>query len=102
MTECHLTLFAYSSTCLIFDFVLEVPIYVHGEGSYAISAVKEMKVTKDFLKLDENDRKCQNKESHTECTSKQYLDSVMRQCNCTPFALKNFTDEKKVCLMTCD
>ena len=65
---------------------------MYGEGSYAISAVKEMKVTDEFLGLDVNTRKCQNEEPFESCTTRQYLENIREQCNCVPFPLQNFTD----------
>ena len=50
-----------------------------------------MKVTDDYLGLDEDVRKCQNIEPFENCTTRQYLDSVLRQCNCIPYALKDFS-----------
>ena len=81
---------------LIINFFLEAPISVYGEGSYAISAVKEMKVTDEFLGLDVNTRKCQNKELFETCTTRQYLENIREKCNCVPFPLQDFTDPNLV------
>ena len=50
-----------------------------------------MKVTNDYLGLDEDVRKCQNIEPFENCTTRQYLDSVLEQCKCVPFALRDFS-----------
>ena len=63
------------------------PIKVYGEATLAISSVKDMIVTDDFLGLDESARKCQNREAFENCTTRQYLETVKRQCNCVPYAL---------------
>ena len=41
--------------------------------SYNLNNMKEIKVNEDFLSLDIDVIKCQNKESVDECSSKQYL-----------------------------
>ena len=55
-----------------------------------------MKVTNDYLGLDEDVRKCQNIEPFENCTTRQYLDSVLRQCHCIPYALKDFSKSTTV------
>ena len=74
----------------------KAPISVYGEGSYAISAVKEIKVTDEFLGLDEDVRKCQNKEALENCTARQYRNTVLEQCQCIPFALKKLSTDALV------
>ena len=61
-----------------------------GEGTYAMTLVKEVKATEDYLGLSENTRKCQHKESFQECTSRQYMDAVEKKCNCVPYRLRDF------------
>ena len=63
------------------------PVRLHGEGSYAITDVKEITVSDEFLGLDETIRKCQNIEPFENCTTRQYLDTVKKECKCVPFAL---------------
>ena len=53
-----------------------------------------MKVTNDYLGLDEDVRKCQNIEPFENCTTRQYFDSVLKQCKCVPFALRDFSKSK--------
>ena len=50
-----------------------------------------MKVTNDYLGLDEDVRKCQNIEPFENCTTRQYLDYVQKQCKCVPYALRDFS-----------
>ena len=50
--------------------------------------MKEIKVTDDYLGLDENIRQCQNEEAFERCQTRQYLDAVEMQCKCIPYALK--------------
>ena len=45
-------------------------------------------MTNEFLRLEENDRQCQNQESDDECLSRKYLETVRKQCKCLPFNIK--------------
>ena len=73
--------------------IFTAPIQVYGEGNYAISVVKEIKVTYEYLGMDENVRNCQSIEPFENCTSKLYMDTVKEKCNCIPFSLKNFNED---------
>ena len=64
---------------------------LYGEGNYAISAVKDIKVTEDFLKLDEIVKNCQNYRKFEECETNKYLDIVEKKCKCIPYKLRDFT-----------
>ena len=55
-----------------------------GEGQYNLNVLKEITVTNDFLGLDQDDRKCQNEEPLTNCTTRQYLDTLQGECGCSP------------------
>ena len=70
------------------------PIILYGTGSYAISDVKEVKVTEDFLGLQTNIRKCQNKERFEACTTNQFFNEALRLCKCVPYRLINFPSNK--------
>ena len=72
------------------------PVSVFGGATLAISDVKVMEVTEDYLGLDENVRKCQNREPFENCTTRQYLSKVESQCNCVPYALKDFSTSSMV------
>ena len=69
---------------------------LNGEGTYALTAVKLIEVTNDFLDLAVDEIKCQNKESFEDCTTKLYLKSVEKECNCIPYRLRNFTMQEQV------
>ena len=53
-----------------------------------MTAVKDIKVTEDFLGLSDNVKKCQSEETFKECSTRRYLHAVESQCNCIPYALK--------------
>ena len=81
-----------------------VPLRLLGEGSYALSSVKEISVTDDFLRLPDNSRKCQNIESFEQCVTKHNLASISEACKCIPYGLKNFSNAEVsncLCKITC-
>ena len=71
-----------------------VPLRLLGEGSYALSSVKQISVTEDYLKLSDDTRKCQNIESFEQCVTKHNLATISKACKCIPYWLRNFTNEE--------
>ena len=65
-----------------------------GEGTYALTAVKEIDVTEEFLGLDTETINCQNKELFEDCTTRQYLEKLQQECLCVPYRLRNFTENQ--------
>ena len=61
-----------------------------------MDVVKEVKVTEDYLELDEYTRNCQNTETFEECTTKQYLNAVEKKCKCLPYGLIHFANNNQV------
>ena len=68
------------------DFV--EPLTFAGEGEYNINAVKEIKVTDSFLELDKKTRKCQTKETYSDCSTRNFMNAVLDQCGCLPFTMR--------------
>ena len=64
-------------------------------NEYNLNNVKEISVTDDFLTLDKTIIKCQNQESLQDCKTRKYLNTMVKQCKCLPFALRN---DNEVCL----
>ena len=67
------------------------PLILSGEGDYALTDVKEVVVTKAFLNFDEETKECQNIETYEECQAKEYVMIGHQMCNCTPYALRNYS-----------
>ena len=63
------------------------PVQLEGNGEYNLNVLKEMEVTDAFLGLDENARQCQNEEPFV-CTTKQYVDTFLGECGCTPLNMR--------------
>ena len=78
----------YSSQ-IFHDSVVVAPLTVYGRGSYALSSVKEVTGTEEYLKKAERGGQCQNKETILECRERQFQQGVT-QCGCVPFNLRNF------------
>ena len=51
--------------------------------------MKEIEATDDFLTLDKDVTKCQNKESLGDCQTRLYIDALEKQCGCLPFSVRN-------------
>ena len=58
-----------------------------GEGKYNLNAIKEIKVTDSFLGLDMEDKGCQNEEPIENCTTRNYIETLLHQCSCLPLKL---------------
>ena len=58
-----------------------------GEGKYNLNALKEIKVTESYLGLDIEDRSCQNEEAVEECTTRQYIETLLHKCACLPLKI---------------
>ena len=65
-----------------------------GEGEYNLNDLKETKTTHFFDSLDEKSRHCQNVESIIDCTTRHYMDELIRECGCLPFQIRQ--DEKVI------
>ena len=74
------------------------PVTLSGEGQYNLNILKMIDVTPSFLGLDENIKKCQNKESFDYCTTHYYLDTIRKKCNCVPLAINTLEKVDKVAL----
>ena len=54
-------------------------------GSYALSALRKMTGTDNFLKQTEADRKCRIA-SLEDCQARSFLETVQERCGCVPWA----------------
>ena len=59
-----------------------------GEGEYNLNDLKEIIVTDSYLGMDENVRGCQNVEPLNNCTTRLYMDTLLRDCGCLPFNIR--------------
>ena len=52
-----------------------------------MDVVKEIKVTDSFLVMDIDVRECQNEEPLENCTTRQYINDLLQQCDCLPLSI---------------
>ena len=65
------------------------PIVLQGEGHYALTAIKEIKVTEEFLGLGQEVTSCQTKEFWADCVSRRYQEQVLASCHCAPLYIRS-------------
>ena len=61
------------------------PLDLNGEGEYNIKVIKEIEVTESFLSLEKQVKGCQNEEPFENCTTRHYLQTLLKKCHCLPF-----------------
>ena len=66
------------------------PLTFYGEGSYALSAVKEIDGTEEFLRLDEGVKNCQSRETFQDCQAREYVRKGLARCGCVPFQIRTY------------
>ena len=60
------------------------PLLLIGEGEYNLNALKEIKVTDSYLGLDQGTRECQIDEPFYNCTTRHFVDTILKECGCLP------------------
>ena len=75
-------------------FLDPVPIILRGEGDYALTDIRTIQVTEEFLGLGEEITQCQTNENRGDCVSRKYQEQVLASCNCTPLYLQSYFPEK--------
>ena len=69
---------------------------MNGEGIYNLNSIKEIGATESYLSLDQDVRGCQTKEPLHVCTTRLYIDTLLDQCKCIPFNIKESDKEIKI------
>ena len=59
-----------------------------GGGEYNLDSLKDIRVTNSFLNFDESIRDCQDNEPLQNCTTRMYMDAIIRKCKCLPLNLR--------------
>ena len=55
---------------------------------YNLNTVKEIQVSDDFLSLDREVAGCQNEESYQDCTTRNHLENLSKECGCLPLTIR--------------
>ena len=66
-----------------------VPILLEGVGHFALTAIKDIKVTEEFLGLGQEVTRCQRRESRADCVSRRYEEQVLTSCHCAPLYIRS-------------
>ena len=59
-----------------------------GEGEYNLDGFRQIKVTESYLGLDPDKKSCQNETLLHDCTTRKYLDTLLKKCGCLPLNLR--------------
>ena len=62
---------------------------MYGEGNYALTDIKEIQVTEEFLGLGQEVTSCQTKEFRADCVSRRYQEQVLASCHCAPLHIRS-------------
>ena len=68
--------------------LIKDPVSLFGDGQYNLNNMKEIFVTKYFMELDKDTRKCQNFETQDGCKTRLYIERLRKECGCLPLFLK--------------
>ena len=71
-----------------------VPLVLEEEGWYALSDIKKIEVTRQFIGLGERVTQCGTTEFRVDCLSKKYLEKVLSTCGCAPLSLKSYAEHE--------
>ena len=67
----------------------------NGPGTYALSTLKRMTGTDSFKQLPDTQKKCQV-HNQDECRNQRYIDQIVRECGCLPWALTADQQKREV------
>ena len=66
------------------------PVVLYGGGNYALTDIKEIKVTEEFLSLGRATTGCQSQQYRADCNTALYEEKIASTCSCAPLNLKHF------------
>ena len=92
MKENYIILDTIGNFCIKYsniDNFISDPLHLRVGKEYNLNVVKEVKVTDEFLGLDEKVRKCSNDESFAVCMTKHYINNLIKKCKCLPFSIRS-------------
>ena len=64
-----------------------MPLVLEGEGDFSLTAIKEVRVTGEFLGLGHTVTRCQTEELRADCVSRRYRQLLQSSCSCLPLHL---------------
>ena len=82
----QILLFLILSTC----FLDPVPIVLEGEGHYALTAVKDIRVTEEFVGLGQGITHCQTEDFRADCVTRKLREKILQSCQCSPAYMRSY------------
>ena len=75
---------------LVLEFISDpIPLVLEEEGFYALTDLKDVRVTEEFLGLGQEVTRCQTKEARADCETRRYQEQVLASCHCAPLYLRS-------------
>ena len=59
-----------------------------GEGEYNLNDLIEVEATDSYLGLDQEVKQCQEEEPFHNCTTRHYIDTILKHCKCLPLNIR--------------
>ena len=59
-----------------------------------MTAIKDIKVTEEFLGLGQTITKCQIEESRADCETRKYREIALATCQCAPLSARSYYGEQ--------
>ena len=81
---------------------MSAPFYGSGGGNYRLTAVREIKVTDEFMGLDLKTINCQNETTLLNCQQAKYLSGLTKKCQCLHYNLANYSSTYEKVHKGCD
>ena len=70
-----------------------VPIILEGEGHYALTAVKDIRVTEEFVGLGQGITHCQTEDFRADCVTRKLREKILQSCQCSPAYMRSYYDD---------
>ena len=67
-----------------------VPIILEGEGHYALAAVKDIRVTEEFVGLGQGITHCQTEDFRADCVTRKLREKILQSCQCSPDYMRSY------------
>ena len=63
------------------------PYEMYGGGKFALMSVKEIAETDEYYRYALENNVCQNNDSFTNCSAREFIRTLQEECGCVPFEL---------------
>ena len=73
------------------------PVRLSPGWSYNLNSLKQIKITKHFQNIPDDEKLC-SIEPIDNCTTRKYVENLRENCGCLPLRMQTEDDEDRVCL----